>query len=220
MNKLIPFLFLFFSTYLLTGQIDENSLISLPAATTTELDNITSPKLGSIAFDTSKDRVVEYTSSGWQEMLTTSNIYVGAFIISSAGSQTISGVPFSPTSITFSAHANVESFNVNSDNGVGNNNTGLNNSYGTMTGFARNDAGTIVQQVIYVGGHGNSINDISRYASNSNCIGIRYGNQNGDNLGVVSASLTSFNTNGFNINISKTGTAATENLVVLFTAYK
>ncbi len=220
MNKLIPFLFFIFSTHLLLGQIDESSLISLPLATTTELNNITTPAIGSIAFDTTKDRVVEYTSSGWQEMLTSSNIYVGAFIISATGNRSVSGLPFSPTSITFSAHANVESLNINSDNAVGNNNTGLNNSFGTMTGFARNDSGTIVQQVIYVGGHGNSINDISRFASSSNCIGIRYGSQNGDNLGVVSASLTSFNTNGFTINVSRTGTAGSENLVVLFTAYK
>ncbi|WP_435263336.1 hypothetical protein [Tenacibaculum sp. nBUS_03] len=220
MIKKLFCIFILFKFVVAFAQIDENSLISLPRATTIELNNITTPSLGSLAFDTSKDRVVEYTGSGWQEMLTSSNVYLGAFIISSSGSQTITGIPFSPSSISFSAHANIESLNINSDNDVGNNNTGLNNSFGTMTGFARNDSGTIVQQVIYVGGSGNSINDISRYASSSNCVGIRYGNQNGDNLGIVSASMTSFNTNGFTINVSKTGTAGSENLVVLFSAYK
>lgn len=220
MIKKLFCIFILFKFVVSFAQIDENSLISLPRATTIELNNITAPSLGSLAFDTSKDRVVEYTSSGWQEMLTSSNVYLGAFIISSSGNQTITGIPFSPASISFSAHANVESLNINSDNDVGDNNSGLNNSFGTMTGFARNDSGTIVQQVIYVGGSGNSINDISRYASSSNCIGIRYGNQNGDNLGIVSASMTSFNANGFTINVSKTGTAGSENLLVLFSAYK
>ena len=145
-----------------------------------------------------------------------SSTYVGQFIITATGAQTISGLPFEPSSITFVAHANVETLNLDSDNGVGDNNTGLANSFGTMNGFARNDSGTTTQQVIYVGGSGNSINDISRYASSSNCIGIRYGNQNGNALGRTLASLSSFDTTGFTINVS----AKADNVVVLYTAYK
>ena len=69
---------------------------------------------------------------------------------------------------------------------------------------------------LYVGGNGNSINDISRFSSNSSCIGIRYSNQNGDNLGVTSASLASFNSNGFTINVG----SHADNLVVIYQAYK
>ena len=145
-----------------------------------------------------------------------SSTYVGQFIITATGAQTISGLPFEPSSITFVAHANVETLNLDSDNGVGDNNTGLANSFGTMNGFARNDSGTTTQQVIYVGGSGNSINDISRYASSSNCIGIRYGNQNGNALGRTLASLSSFDTTGFTINVS----TKADNVVVLYTAYK
>ncbi len=145
-----------------------------------------------------------------------SSTYVGQFIITATGDQVITGLPFEPSSITFVAHANVETLNLDSDNGVGDNNTGLANSYGTMNGFARNDSGTTTQQVIYVGGSGNSINDISRYASSSNCIGLRYGNQNGDALGRTLASLSSFDTTGFTINVS----TKADNVVVLYTAYK
>ncbi|WP_417799580.1 hypothetical protein [Tenacibaculum sp.] len=147
-------------------------------------------------------------------------VYTGTFIINSSGNITVNTLPFQPSQITFVAHANVESFNLDTDNGVGNNNTGIANSFGTMNGFARDNGGTITQQVIYVGGSGNSINDISRFASSSNCIGLRYSNQNGNDLGKITASLTSFNTNGFTINVSRTNNASSENLVVLYTSYK
>lgn len=171
-------------------------------------------------------------------------VYTGSFIINAPGgitattfNQAIPGLPFQPSQITFVAHANIQSFGIDSDNGSGNNDRGIPNSYGTMNGFARNDAGTTVQNTIYVGGHGNSINDISRYSSNTNCIGLRYGDQNGNDLGKITASLNSFDTNGFTLSISYSlGTITdivanpilnvqptdilSESLVVLYTAYK
>ena len=114
------------------------------------------------------------------------------------------------------AYANVESFNLNTDNGVGNNNSGIANSFGSMTGFARNDGGSITEQVIYVGGSGNSINDISRYASNSHSIGLRYGNQNGNNLGITSATVTAFNSDGFSLNTD----SFADGIVVIFQAFR
>jgi len=85
-----------------------------------------------------------------------------------------------------------------------------------MKGYAFNHSGAITQQVIFNGGSGNSINDISRYASSSHCIGLRYTNNNGDNLGLTNASLTSFNTNGFTLNV----TTATDAVVVIYEAYR
>mgnify|MGYP001066131407 CR=1 FL=1 len=142
--------------------------------------------------------------------------YIGKFIITGTGSQTITGLPFQPTSIKFSAHANVESYNINSDNGVGNNNNTFQNAFGSMHGYATNYGGSIQQQAIYIGGNGNSINDISRYASSARAIGIRYANQNGDNLGLTAAEVTSFNTDGFTINV----TDRRENIVVIFEAHR
>lgn len=169
-------------------------------------------------------KIYDADTTTWIEVPTTNTqtVYTGFFIIpnGSGGNQNITGVPFQPSQITFVAHANIESLNINSDNGVGNNNSGINNSFGTMHGFARNNGATVTQQVIYLGGSGNSINDISRYSSNSNCIGLRYGNQNGNNLGVINASLTSFNTDGFSINVSKSGSTNPESVVVLYTAYR
>ena len=212
-------------------------MLGLNNVPTTELGNVTSPIIGSLLFNPTDQKVYVYTTSGWTTTGATivgseadnqieaganggaylgPTVYTGSFIITATGNQAITGLPFEPSSITFVAHANVETLNLDSDNGVGDNNTGLANSFGTMNGFARNDSGTTTQQVIYVGGSGNSINDISRYASSSNCIGIRYGNQNGNALGRTLASLSSFDTTGFTINVS----TKADNVVVLYTAYK
>jgi hypothetical protein len=155
--------------------------------------------------------------SNWQLLNSkTIDSYSGSFTITTTGSLSIAGIPFRPSRIVFTAYANVDATTLNSDNGVGNNNSGINNSFGYMTGFAQSFNGTTTQQVICGGGSGNSINDISRYASNSQCIGIRYGNQNGDNLGLTTASLTSFNNNGFTLNVLSNA----DDVVVVYTAYR
>ncbi|UII76715.1 hypothetical protein LV716_02700 [Flagellimonas sp. HMM57] len=191
-------------------------LVGIHNVTTMEMNAIANPIEGSMVFNTTTRSMHFYSNAVWVEIPNVANVYVGAFQITGAGNQVINGLPFEPSSITFSAHANVESFNLNSDNAVGNNNTGIANSFGSMNGFARNDGGNITEQVIYVGGSGNSINDISRYASNSHSIGLRYGNQNGNNLGITSASVTSFNTDGFTVNTD----SFADGIVVLFQAYR
>ncbi|GGD10646.1 hypothetical protein [Hyunsoonleella pacifica] len=198
----------------------------------------TDPVEGDIWYDTSGTTRVTKTYDGTNWIANDSNVYNGVFIVSAAGITTVSAVPFQPTQVTFQAHANVENLDINADNAVGNNARGISNSYGTMNGFARlNTDNSITQQVIYVGGHGNSINDISRFASSSNCLGLRYGDQNGNNLGVISGALTSFTLDGFTINVTYTNGVITNNstnpvlrvqpndvqnedLVVLFTAYR
>lgn len=221
------------------SQIDSNTLFSVPKATTLELNSITSPlpQLGSIAFDTDKDRLVQYTSSGWRQIITERNIYKGFFIINAPGGTTASNfnrpvinIPFRPSQISLTAHANIESFGINNNNQVGNNTATLANSFGTMNGFARDDSGTISQAVIYLGGSGTSINNISRYSSQTQCIGLRYGDQNSVNLGVISASLLSFDTNGFTLNVDyslglsgnvdRDNDILNESLIVFFTAYQ
>lgn len=166
------------------------------------------------------------------------SVYTGYFIIdnttltTAAGTyeQTISGLPFQPSQITFVAHPNIGAFDINDDNALGANNTGLlENTFGTMNGFAR--AGTpITQAVIFSGGSGSSINNISRYSNDAQCIGIRYTNSNGDNNGVISAALKSFETDGFKLDVTYTfGTVGNanqrndildESVIVLYTAYK
>ncbi len=239
MKKIILLLIFLSIKFNLFAQIDSESVMSIPRATTAELNAITSPtpQIGSIAFDTDKDRLVEYTSTGWTEITTERNVYTGFFIINAPGgttatsfSQSINSLPFQPSQITFVTHANIESFGINSNNDIGNNTATLANSFGTMNGFARNDSGTISQAVIYIGGSGTSINNISRYSSNNQCLGLRYGDQNAVNLGLISASLTSFDTNGFTLNIdyvlglsgniNRDNDILDESLIVFYTAYK
>lgn len=205
------------------AQIDAGSLMGIPTASTSERIAITGVQIGSLIYDTDINRVFQYTNTGWLEFLTTQNIYLGFLEITGPAPATINitGLPFRPTQVSFAAHANVDALTLNTDNAVGNNNGGIANSFGSMNGFAReNPDASITQQVIYVGGSGNSINDISRHAS-SNCIGIRYSNQNGNQVGLITANLAAFTATGFNLNVTyAAGTPATERLVVLYTAYR
>lgn len=150
------------------------------------------------------------------KVITGPRFYVGKFQITAAGTVTVTGLPFKPTSITFTAYANIQTDSIDSDNGTGDNTNTFVNSFNFMRGFARDDVGTITQQVICGGGNGTSINDISRYASPNHSIGIRYGNQNGDKLGITSATVTAFTTTGFTMNVD----SFTDGLLVLFEAHR
>jgi len=142
--------------------------------------------------------------------------HVGKFIINSTGTMTITGLAFTPSKITFTAYANIESYLIDADNQIGNNNNGIANSFGAMTGYAIKNGSNIDQQCISNGGSGNSINNISRYSSSNHAIGIRYGNQNGVSLGKTTAVVTSLNTNGFTLNIDN----KSDDLVVIYQAYR
>mgnify|MGYP000333135397 CR=1 FL=1 len=208
------------SSILHVESIDKGLLI--PRLSAVQITDIANPANGLIVYSTTTNRFVYNTGTTampiWDALVpsSVSDTYIGKFTISSTGIQTISELPFKPTSIKFSAHANVESYNVNADNGIGNNNNTFQNTFGSMEGYATNYGGSIQQQAIFVGGSGSSINDISRYASSSRIIGIRYSNNNGNNLGLTAASITSFNSNGFTINV----TNHTEDIVVIYEAHR
>jgi hypothetical protein len=213
----LTILLIFFATASSYSQVPEaNLLVKIHELTTTEMNAIVSPEKGSLAYNTSVNAMFFYNGADWAEMNTASSSVSGHFIINNSGSQIVNGLPFTPSSVVFSANTNVESISIDSDNDVSNNSNTIANAYGTMNGHAKNNNGTIIQQVIYVGGNGTSINDISRYANESQCIGIRYSNQNGDILGLTTANLTSFNADGFTINVS----SKDDNVLVMYTAYK
>lgn len=219
-----------------TLEQDDTSTATDPAATgeityTDEDGNTSTAQVVSA----DADNTIEVGTDGGAYLGPT--VYTGRFIISAEGTVTVTGIPFEPSQVTFVANANVESLNIDSDNATGNNDRGIDNSYGTMNGFVRNIGGTLVQQAMYSGGHGNSINDISRYASSNNCIGIRYGDQNGSSLGKIEAAFGAFTTDGFTLNVNYTDGVITVNngnalldvqpedinneaLLVIFTAYK
>lgn len=159
-----------------------------------------------------------WNGTEWSQLLNGNpSVYVGTARITRAGTINVTGVPFRPKRVTFSAYANIEDFNINSDNDSGsNNNNDIPNTFGSMKGFAQSNGSTVDQQVIFNGGSGNSINDISRYASSSHCIGIRYTNNNGNNRGVTSAFLDSFNSDGFTLDVD----SYADGLVIIYEAYR
>lgn len=235
----ITILLVFVYAFAKAQTTDPAYLVNVQKASQLEIDayDPADLEIGMLVYNTDENRIFEYTNNGFLELLTEKNIYTGWFIISGEGVVTVSDIPFTPSQVTFSAAANVESRDIDSDNGVGNNDRGIDNSFGSMKGFARDDDGTITQQVMYSGGHGNSINDNSRYASSSNCIGIRYGDQNGSSLGKIEGAFTSFTEDGFTITVNYTNGTITANstnplvdvqpddvnneaLLVLYTAYK
>lgn len=215
---------------------DDTTTVTDPTATgeITYTDEEGNPFTAQVVSDEA-DNKIEVGANGGAYLGPT--VYTGTFIISAEGTLTVTGIPFEPSLVTFVANANVESLNIDSDNGVGNNDRGINNSFGTMNGFARNTDATLVQQSMYSGGHGNSINDNSRYASSSNCIGVRYGDQNGSSLGKIEGAFGAFTADGFTITVDYTDGVVTTNssnpllnvqpsdvnseaLLVIFTAYK
>ncbi|XMO85253.1 hypothetical protein AAFN75_10685 [Algibacter sp. AS12] len=212
-----------------TASPDDSSILDIestdkglliPRLTTTQRNNITTPAPGLMIFNTTLN-TFEFNSGStrvpsWSKLNPDSSVHIGKFIITGTGTQTITGLPFEPSSIKFSAVPNVESYNVDADNDIGNNNNTFQNVFGNMSGYTTNYGGGILQQVIFVGGSGASINDISRYASSSRAIGIRYTNNNGNSLGLTAAEVTSFGTNGFTINV----TDHTEDIVVIFEAHR
>ena len=205
---------------LLTGvianaQLESGLLLGLTNATTADINATTDAATGSLVFNTDTNQVYVFDGTSWSQM-GQKNTYTGTFRISGTGAVSVSGIPFQPSSVSFVAYANIEDFDINADNGTRNNENGLPNAYGSMKGFARDDNGTITEQVIFNGGSGNSINDISRYASSSHSIGLRYANQNGDNLGLTTATVTAFTSNGFTLNTDNYA----DGIIVIFEAHR
>jgi len=197
------------------AQLDSGLLVGLTTGTTTDINATTDVAQGALVFNTDTNQVYVFDGTSWNQM-GSKKTYTGTFRISGTGAVSVSGIPFQPSSVSFVAYANIEDFDINADNGTRNNETGLPNAYGSMKGFARDDNGTIAEQVIFNGGSGNSINDISRYASSSHSIGLRYANQNGDNLGLTTATVTSFNADGFSLNTDNYA----DGIVVIFEAHR
>lgn len=212
--------YILYSIIFLTGvianaQLESGLLLGLTNATTADINATTDAAKGSLVFNTDTNQVYVFDGTSWNQM-GQKTTYTGTFRISGSGTLSVSGIPFQPTSVSFVAYANVEDFNLDSDNGTRNNETGLPNAYGSMKGFARDDNGSITEQVIFNGGSGNSINDISRYASDSHSIGVRYANQNGDKLGLTTATVTAFTSTGFTLNTDNYA----DGVVVIYEAHR
>ncbi|MBQ0768100.1 MAG: hypothetical protein KBT58_02340 [Bizionia sp.] len=198
------------------------ALTSTADSTTVKIPNATGIEVSTLVFNDGTGGLKPsgfyyWENSSWLQLVTNEKqVYIGKFKITSTGNIVIAGLPFKPKSIEFKAYANVESYDLNSDNGVGDNIGNFQNYFGYMQGYAKQGSETIEQQVIAGGASANSVNDHSRYASSTKCIGIRYANQNGNSLGVTSAELTSLNADGFTLNVD----SFVDGLVVIYVAYK
>lgn len=215
LKNYILFSIIFLTCIIVNAQLESGLLLGLTNASTTDINATTDAAKGSLVFNTDTNQVYVFDGTSWSQMSQKAN-YTGTFRISGTGAVSVSGIPFQPSSVSFVAYANIEDFDINADNGTRNNENGLPNAYGSMKGFARDDNGTITEQVIFNGGSGNSINDISRYASSSHSIGLRYANQNGDNLGLTTATVTAFTSNGFTLNTDNYA----DGIVVIFEAHR
>jgi hypothetical protein len=210
------------------GTIKKINKVTTDGTAPASADSLT----GDIWFDDSATptQTKIYDGINWVTVVANSdsNVYTGVFVIDRAATDTftisISGIPFQPSQVTFVAHANVDSID---SNGVGSGLNNITNSFGTMNGFANASTGSLVQQVIYVGGSGNSINNIGYFSSSTLSIGVRYGNQDAVNLGIIKGELKNFTATGFNIDVEYEVSSGGDNnlfrneiLVVLYTAYK
>ncbi len=222
-------LFIPFGLFAQTPEADELVLIQ-EVATTADMEGITGVVQGSLIFNVEESAIYYYDGTQWINTRRTS--FSGTFTISenqvanlanqnqttTALDINVTVVPFRPSRVEFVAYANVDVVNLSDDNSTGNNNNNTKeNTFGYMSGFAQLEAdGSITQQVISGGGSANSINDITRFASNLACIGIRYANQNGDQRGLTTASFVEFTDNGFTIQSNRRDDA----LLVIYTAYQ
>ena len=86
---------------ILFGQVpNAQSLLGLHTVTSAEKNAITGATAGMMLYDTDEESVYVYTTSfGWQKLQNGPSTYTGSFIISAAGAQTISGIPFKPSGL-------------------------------------------------------------------------------------------------------------------------
>ena len=150
--------------------INNNQVTTLPAGYV--------PFKGDVWFDTnfSPTQTKIFDGNDWIIAGAGPRVYTGVFVIerTAAGANaaddtfpiSITGIPFQPSQVTFVAHANVAS-KISEDDSADNENN-INNSFGTMNGFANASTDPIVQQVIYFGGSGASINSIGWFSSSTN----------------------------------------------------
>jgi predicted membrane protein len=177
----------------------------------------------------------------WNQVLSSNQktVHFGKMIIDASGAKIITGVGFQPTSIEFTAINRVQDYNDGAYRSGTNNSNDVRMASGQMTGYATNYSGIASQQVISFSTNGSSINNIGTYSSQNHCIAAFFANNNGEPIrddgnptagavvqqGLIRASLTTFGTDGFTLNVDRflAGSATnsrTNQIVVMFKAYR
>jgi hypothetical protein len=147
-------------------------------------------------------------------------IFIGRMVISasdfSEGTKTITGIPFSPRTVEFTAISNTETLNAGyTRSGSGND---ANNSVGYTFGYAKVIAASpFIEQIAIAGaGSGASINRVGNYSSTNRCFAAQFVNQDALDQGRTSASMHSFTSDGFVLSIEE----FRDPIVVLIRAYR
>ncbi len=197
------------------------------------------PIEGDIWINPSTSTTKIYSGTDWFEIggggssSSALSVYTGSFTITRSSRNNfqlpITGLPFVPSQITFVAHMNVPDLSQNNSNENPSNMASIWNAVGTMHGFVRkNGTSNKVQSVLFSGIHGYNPDDISLFSSNQHCIGLRYTNNQGINVGIIKGSLRSFDSNGNNFGFTiqveyvrgSNNDVFNQDLEVFYTAYK
>lgn len=148
-----------------------------------------------------------------------SPVRFGKILIDGPGTIDVTGIGFEPSSVEFTAINRVQGFDEGTARSGANNSNDIRMAGGMTTGYAINGgSGAIDQQVISNAFSGASINNIGTYASEDYCIAAYFINNNGSPLsdngasggtsgtsqeGFIRASLGSFDTDGFTLNVDR-----------------
>jgi hypothetical protein len=134
--------------------------------------------------------------------------YVGHFVVTGTGSQSITGVGFQPSTVKFEIHSN-GGVNVDTAGGGG---ASVSNNASQMTGYAKDDG---TRQNTGTAVSGNSINEIRRWSDDSRAIYLQYADQDGARISAMRADVSSFDSDGFTLSIN----TVPQNEIIFFTAY-
>ncbi|WP_405251498.1 hypothetical protein [Dokdonia sp. Asnod3-C12] len=229
---------------LLIPRVDLNSISDV-----TTVVNPNGPNLieGTMVYNTGHGALTSkgfyfWQDSQWNQVarVNQSSVRFGKILIDGSGVINVTGVGFEPSSVEFTAVNRVQGFDEGTARSGTNNSNDIRMAGGMTTGYAINGAsGMIDQQVISNAFSGSSINNIGTYASEDYCIAAYFVNNNGSPLsdngtsggssgtsqeGFIRASLDSFDTDGFTINVDRFISAATgdrtNQIVVLYKAYR
>ena len=116
------------------------------------------------------------------------------------GTISVTGVGFQANFVEFTLNNDIES--VNFDQVSPTNNSSEQGSFGWGKGYAYDTGSGLEQQVQFFSASSNSINAHRGYSSNSNSVFVVASDQNGNNLGRIVGTVSSFNSNGFDLNIT------------------